>query len=514
MVAEKTREALEMQVWQNGAVMNEPRETEAMLARFAALIEPRFPVRLLGFGLVYVWSSCIWELSIFSPVRASEPTGYLFDIWLLSAFLTPVACIACALAGRKRELIDRPSLIVASPLLATIGTLCIALYPLSGETFQPILGIAAGIGTGVGPAIIVVLWVGLYAKLDTDTVETVVPASFFVIIVCMLVIPYLPAVAAVAVAVLLPLVSAALLLMSKHSIETGTADLREAAETDEDAKPYPLSSIARIFLLILVAYAISCTIPSLQQDIELVVPPVAANTIGILFAIAVSLAIVLFSSRIDLDAYFRWMSTPLILSVVLTAFSDPLAITVASILANAMFTSLEIIMILYFIRLARKVHRPVSLFIGIGACATYSGLLIGYLLGAEWAALATRQTASVELYCLVLIGVFAFAMLLVPRNDPAWSGMPPEKPALEEAPSDPQRSFVSICDEIAEQYALSKREIDVFRLLAQGRSQPYIRDTLFLSKNTVSTHIRHIYRKLDIHSKEELIDLLQKDAER
>ena len=54
----------------------------------------------------------------------------------------------------------------------------------------------------------------------------------------------------------------------------------------------------------------------------------------------------------------------------------------------------------------------------------------------------------------------------------------------------------------------------MFRLLAQGRSQPYIRETLFLSKNTVSTHIRHIYRKLDIHSKEELIDLLQKDAER
>ena len=482
-----------------------------MLARFATLIEPHFPLRFLGFGLVYVWSSCMWELSIFSPMRANEPTGSLFDIWLLSAFLTPAACIACALAGRKRELIDRPALIIAGPMLASIGTLCVALYPLSGETFQPALGIAAGIGTGIGPAIMVVLWVGLYAKLDTDTVETVVPASFFVIIVCMLIIPYLPTPVASAVAVLLPLVSAALLVMSMHSVKTGMAGFREPTESTGRTEPYPLSSIARIFLLILVTYAISCTIPSLQQDIELVAPSAAANIIGILFAIAVSLAIVLFSSRIDLDAYFRWMSTPLILSVVLTAFPDPLAITAASVLANAMFTSLEIIMILYFIRLARKARRPVSLFIGIGACATYSGLLIGYLLGAKWAALATQQAMSIQLYCLALVGVFAFAMLLVPRNDPAWSGAPLQEPAREEPPSEPQKTFDAICVELAARYALSKRETDVFRLLAQGRSQPYIRDALFLSKNTVSTHIRHIYRKLDIHSKEELIDLLDRD---
>ena len=86
--------------------------------------------------------------------------------------------------------------------------------------------------------------------------------------------------------------------------------------------------------------------------------------------------------------------------------------------------------------------------------------------------------------------------------------LPPAKPALEEAPSDPQRSFVSICDEIAEQYALSKREIDVFRLLAQGRSQTYIRDTLFLSKNTVKSYQKTIYAKLDVHSKQEIIDLV------
>ena len=45
--------------------------------------------------------------------------------------------------------------------------------------------------------------------------------------------------------------------------------------------------------------------------------------------------------------------------------------------------------------------------------------------------------------------------------------------------------------------------------LARGRSQAYIRDALFLSKNTVATHTRRLYAKLGVHSKQELIDLVE-----
>ncbi|MDR3849394.1 helix-turn-helix transcriptional regulator [Eggerthella sp.] len=46
--------------------------------------------------------------------------------------------------------------------------------------------------------------------------------------------------------------------------------------------------------------------------------------------------------------------------------------------------------------------------------------------------------------------------------------------------------------------------------LAQGRSAPYIADEQFLSVNTVRTHIKRIYAKMDVHSKEELLDLFHK----
>jgi DNA-binding CsgD family transcriptional regulator len=42
---------------------------------------------------------------------------------------------------------------------------------------------------------------------------------------------------------------------------------------------------------------------------------------------------------------------------------------------------------------------------------------------------------------------------------------------------------------------LSPREIEVLRLLASGKSKQEIAETLFISRNTVSTHVRNILTK-------------------
>ncbi|MDX6435464.1 MAG: hypothetical protein QOK34_298 [Gaiellaceae bacterium] len=45
---------------------------------------------------------------------------------------------------------------------------------------------------------------------------------------------------------------------------------------------------------------------------------------------------------------------------------------------------------------------------------------------------------------------------------------------------------------------LSDRERDVLKLIAEGRSNQAIADTLFVSQKTVETHIRKIFQKLDL----------------
>lgn len=64
-------------------------------------------------------------------------------------------------------------------------------------------------------------------------------------------------------------------------------------------------------------------------------------------------------------------------------------------------------------------------------------------------------------------------------------------------------------DAAAGLYPLTQRELDIARLLVQGRSKSAIGEKLGLSESTVRTHGRHLYAKLDVHSRQQLIDLLE-----
>jgi DNA-binding NarL/FixJ family response regulator len=52
---------------------------------------------------------------------------------------------------------------------------------------------------------------------------------------------------------------------------------------------------------------------------------------------------------------------------------------------------------------------------------------------------------------------------------------------------------------------LSERELDVLRLLAKGRTSAQISATLFISENTVKTHVRHILEKLAAANRAEAV---------
>ncbi len=64
------------------------------------------------------------------------------------------------------------------------------------------------------------------------------------------------------------------------------------------------------------------------------------------------------------------------------------------------------------------------------------------------------------------------------------------------------------CATLAETYRLSPRETEIFRLLAQGRTRSVIQEELVLSDSTVKTHITHIYSKLGVANRQEMIDLV------
>ncbi len=64
------------------------------------------------------------------------------------------------------------------------------------------------------------------------------------------------------------------------------------------------------------------------------------------------------------------------------------------------------------------------------------------------------------------------------------------------------------CLVVVERYGLSQRETDVLMGLAHGRTVMHLADSLCLSPNTIRSHCKTLYTKLGIHSRQELIDLV------
>lgn len=80
--------------------------------------------------------------------------------------------------------------------------------------------------------------------------------------------------------------------------------------------------------------------------------------------------------------------------------------------------------------------------------------------------------------------------------------------AFELAEPSMQSTLEARCAEVAAARGLSPREAEVLVFLARGFTPAYIAKSLVLSVSTVRTHVRNIYRKLDVNKREELIHLI------
>lgn len=70
--------------------------------------------------------------------------------------------------------------------------------------------------------------------------------------------------------------------------------------------------------------------------------------------------------------------------------------------------------------------------------------------------------------------------------------------------SDSISTIEHTCSMIAGDFHLTEREAEVLLLLARGKTKKEIAEELYVSQNTIKTHQRNLYTKLDVHSLDEL----------
>ncbi len=65
---------------------------------------------------------------------------------------------------------------------------------------------------------------------------------------------------------------------------------------------------------------------------------------------------------------------------------------------------------------------------------------------------------------------------------------------------------------IASEFGLSAREHEVFAMLAQGHTSAFIAESVGITAGTAKAHVAHIYQKLGVHSKDEMLELVEDRA--
>lgn len=118
---------------------------------------------------------------------------------------------------------------------------------------------------------------------------------------------------------------------------------------------------------------------------------------------------------------------------------------------------------------------------------------------------------AVELYALligiifVVVGAWLGRMLTKPKTIVQQEIVIREVEVHVPAPA-PQESKLFISDGAKAATGISQRELDVLQLLARGLSNEEIAAELFVSTNTVKTHLSNLYFKLDVKRRTQAVE--------
>jgi len=141
--------------------------------------------------------------------------------------------------------------------------------------------------------------------------------------------------------------------------------------------------------------------------------------------------------------------------------------------------------------------------VSLGLFATQAGAALGLL---TWSAFCTG-IAPAELGPLSSVAALVLLVVAVAFERPrfGWGNIHPGQPVA----AGPAESYDLLIDRLRTDYGLSPRETDVAALLGRGRNRQFVAEELCISLETAKSHATNVYRKLGVHSQQELLDVIE-----
>ena len=477
--------------------------------RFFQTIRPSH----LGLLFVHMWIYC-------STHRDTETGGVsvmaimyvalslCLVIVLLRSFKTSFS------AGAKRR-VDVGAVIA----MACSAVLLACPLPFSGAAATA-FGSALG---GVGVAWTYVRWGEFYAQLDIHYATPLIFLTMAVGSVGKTLVDFLPPLPAGIVLALLPVATFLCLHRACGSVP----------QASEPYRYYNDRTVGSLWRLALGIGVYSFTV-GITQSMSLAATPspyylsVLVHHGGeVAIALALFLWVVLFRRGLGFSRTWRLVLLLMATALIFVPYLDATFTSYLLALIRIAQTFLIIFLFLALGDIARHgSYRPSTVF--AAGWVTYSlPFAVGELSGTYLQTLGSNAAMVMAAIVWVLVIVTLFFMdeasvgnhlIFTELNDGGDEDTPANRLGALQQDLNDQRALSgqSAADSIsvrsaalAKAYQLTPREHEILELLARGRSKAYIADAFFISENTVRGHVKRLYAKLDVHSKQELVDKVE-----
>lgn len=450
--------------------------------------------RWASFSCIWFWSCLTFAITAEQPLIKALP-GVLScpnEVTLIAA--VAMLFIILFFTDSVSSIVDSRSLMLLSGILLTSASTCFIVGVIVSAAWLLVVGMALG-GAAIG--FLKIAWGEMYSRMSLRQGLFCMGYALVVAMAAVFVVQHLPFPVQ---ALILVVVSVACAYLARR----GTQDLAAGSFTDEKTRGSVSFSYSLLLLPALVAFSYGMVkgvlpwIPSSGDEAVGIARSVAELAAGVL--------LVVFACRLGgrLGAAQIYASALILVVAGLALFLlQNTPVWVALGVHEAGFSLFYFFMVVYWGDLSRRTGMGIVRIYAIGYFAfqffQFIGTTIGYYLLA-----GNETTIMAVVFMVVILAFFVVALLLLlDARSPMQAWLVAEKaPELgDEVPI--------ACTMISSECGLSPREHEVIGFLARGRNASSIARMLCISPDTAKTHIKNIYRKLDVHTQQELIDLIE-----
>ena len=458
-----------------------------------------------GLACYIAWSFVFWNGSVlFGDLRHEAPVG---EAQIVQAALTALAALVLVLLARRTAPLRRRTVLLA--VFAAVSSLAIVVAALAGFGRAPMgwMLIAFAL-SGLGST----LRLGWEERMSVQGVErTAVCAGTAYLLGFLLfaLISLLPALSVLAVSVLLPFGAFGLLeiavrgereraSLDERMLPASCAAMDEAwLELDGDSLRVSLSRVPwkPMAAISLAFFGYGATrangvIGGFEVSSEF--HGALAGVPALASFVAILLAYLFYRKNAMLAFYlaFPLMAMASLLPASLDPFGGGTTFSVALVGAELVKYLVWFLLIDSFF----KDGLSALLCLALMRFAQWGGSCLGQIMTDV---LPTSESVAIAILLSLM------AALLVIMGSP----LSLKSPAVVE--EDAVDALALRVKRVAVQCGLSPREQEVLAIWATGHTGAYIEKQLFISKNTVKTHLNHIYAKTKTANREELLELLE-----